>query len=220
MILSLSYPLSRKSPLYLGSPEITVNLIKSIERGDNSNNSLITFPAHAGTHIDLPRHFCSRGKTVHDLIKYGTCISPVYCYDLPKDPGTSISSDDIARIPADQNARGILIRTGFYRYRESRKAAYLTDYPWIQPDVPDLLCEMFPDLLLLGIDTISVSNPTQRTAGHEVHRSFLCRDSPIIILEDTNLSYDCLTRRPLTMHIFPAFVDELDGVPVTVVVDI
>lgn len=220
MILSLSYPLSRESPLYPGSPEISITLIKSIDRGDNSNNSIISLPAHAGTHIDLPRHFCPVGNTVRELLNYGTCISPVYCYDLPKDPLTSISSEDLTGIHCDRNARGILIRTGFYRYRQSGNPAYFKKHPWIQPDVPDTLRRLFPNLILFGIDTISISNPSQRAMGHEAHRSFLCRDPPIILLEDTNLSYDCLTKGPMALNMFPVIVDELDGVPVIVVVDI
>ena len=220
MIVPLSYPLSRESPLYPGSPEILINSIKSIDRGDNSNNSIVTFPAHAGTHIDLPRHFCRQGSTARDLLEYGSCIAPVYCYDLPKTTGTSISSDDLIGIPVDRKARGILIRTGFYRYRQSDSETYLSGHPWIQPDVPDTLRKLFPELILFGIDTISISNPSKRAMGHEAHRSFLCRKPPIMLLEDTNLSYDCLTGRALMIHIYPIFLDELDGVPVIAIVDL
>jgi kynurenine formamidase len=79
---------------------------------------------------------------------------------------------------------------------------------------------MFPELILFGIDTISISNPSQRTMGHESHRSFLCRKPQIMLLEDTNLSYDCLTGRALMIRIYPIIMDELDGVPVIAIVDI
>jgi kynurenine formamidase len=219
MILPLSYPISRESPLYPGTPEISINLLRSIEKGDATNNSIITLPAHAGTHIDLPRHFCPHGKTSRNMLEYGARIAPVYCYDLSKKAGEYISSADIISLPVNRNARGILIRTGFYRFRQSDPDTYAKGYPWIHQDVPDLIRTLCPDLILFGTDTISISNPSQRAVGHQTHRSFLCREPPIMLLEDANLSYDCLTGRELVIRIYPVIVDELDGVPVVALIE-
>ena len=45
------------SPVYHDDPETNIKWIKSIENGDEYNLSYISMTAHAGTHIDAPKHF-------------------------------------------------------------------------------------------------------------------------------------------------------------------
>ena len=83
----ISYNLDRQSPLYPGTPPVTIEPFRSIDRGDSANNSIITLSSHTGTHIDLPRHFCSSGKTVVEILEGENAVEPAYCYDIPKKPG-------------------------------------------------------------------------------------------------------------------------------------
>ena len=54
----------RTSPVYQGDPETNIERIKSIENGDEYNLSYISMTAHAGTHIDAPKHFWEDGKSI------------------------------------------------------------------------------------------------------------------------------------------------------------
>jgi len=212
--IKISYTLKKDGPLYPGTPSITFDAFKSIDRGDSSNSSIITLPGHAGTHIDLPRHFCREGSSARDMLSEETVIEPAYCCNVPKKPGESLTCKDLIHLPVPGTARALLIRTGFFTYRASDPETYSGKHPWIHPDVAGFLRVRFPHLVLFGIDTISVSNPAQRTAGHAAHRSFLCEKLPIMLLEDLDLSQENLTAHPWKLIFYPIMLDDLDGVPV------
>ena len=56
-----------------GDPAPEVSLAWSIQAGDGSNVTALSISAHAGTHVDAPRHFFDGGLTV-DLIPAETLI--------------------------------------------------------------------------------------------------------------------------------------------------
>jgi kynurenine formamidase len=151
-----------------------------------------------------------------DLLGAETTVEPVYCIDLPKPRGDSITPGDLRHLGVPGDARGLLVRTGFFRYRSSDPEIYTREHPWVHPGVVGILREKLPALILFGVDTISISNPVQRNMGHEAHRSFLCEKPPIMLLEDLDLSQENLSRYPWKLTIYPLFLDELDGVPVIV----
>lgn len=159
-------------------------------------------------------HFCRNGKSVVDLLSGENAIEPVYCYDTPKKPGESITIKDFAHLSIPRNAKGLLVRTGFFRYRFSDPEIYTREHPWVHPDIVTFLRVKFPDLILFGLDTISISNPSQRSMGHEAHRSFLCEKPPIMLLEDLDLSQENLSRQTWKLTFYPMVLDEIDGVPV------
>jgi arylformamidase len=212
--IRISYTLRREAPLYLGTPPITFDAFKSLDREDSSNSSIISLPGHAGSHIDLPRHFCKGGSSAWDMLVEENVIEPTYCCDIQKKPGESLSCEDLAHLPIPETAQALLIRTSFFRYRASDPGTYTRKHPWIHPDVAGFLRERFPHLTLFGIDTISISNPAQRSAGHEAHQSFLCEKPPIMLLEDLDLSQENLTAYPWRLIFYPLMLDDLDGVPV------
>lgn len=219
MTFRISYPLDRKSPLYPGTPRISFDTFKSIERGDSSNSSIISLSNHSGTHIDLPRHFCRNGRGVEDLLKGENIIEPAYCCNIPKKPGEAIIPGDFRHLSVPGNARALLVRTGLYRYRSSDQEIYIQEGSWVHPGVAPFLREKCPDIMLFGVDTISISNPTQRSMGHEAHRSFLCEKPPIMILEDLDLSQENLSRQSWKLRFYPMLLDEIDAVPVIAFLD-
>jgi kynurenine formamidase len=119
--------------------------------------------------------------------------------------------------PADIAAGGrdlhdiqaLLIRTGAGSAGESAPA-----YPWLDPSVPTFLRKECPSLRLLGIDTLSISSPLQREEGRACHRAFLCGSSPILLLEDLDLTPAHIVGRAWRLRIFPWIRAQLDGVPV------
>jgi arylformamidase len=221
MMKRISYPFSSKSPLYPGTPPTTFREIKSIAQGDSANTTLITLSSHAGTHIDVPRHFCPGGKTTREMLGTELSLSPVYCFDILAGTGTGIGITDLKPYASRlKDAAGIFIRTGMYRLRATDPETYMTGHPWIQPDLPQYLRSACPSLRMFGIDTISISNPQHRTEGRECHRAFLCREKPIIIAEDLDFSDPFLTSGPLSVTIIPWINDDLDGVPVQIFAEV
>src|ERR1700761_7564568 len=54
-------------PIYAGNPGVTVELAKSIARGDAANVSHLKLGAHTGTHVEAPRHFIPKGEAASEL---------------------------------------------------------------------------------------------------------------------------------------------------------
>ena len=219
MLIHISYPLQRISPLYPGSPEISFEPVKSIANNDSSNTSLLSFGSHSGTHVDAPLHFSDGCCSITDTLQSETVFSPAICIDVPKEPNSYIDENDLK--PFEKKIRGaeaILIRTGFFRYRKNNSKIYLESHPWIHSNLAKYLRTTFPELKIIGLDTISISNPSHRTEGRAAHQAFLCEEPPILLLEDANLSDQHLLNKEFDLFLYPWIIDDLDGTPVTVLV--
>lgn len=59
------------TPVYQGDPESKSEFIRSFDKGDGYNLSLISMTPHSGTHIDSPFHFLSDGKSI-DAMRLNT----------------------------------------------------------------------------------------------------------------------------------------------------
>ena len=219
MLIHISYPLEKKSPLYPGSPEVSLNPVRSIANNDSANTSMFSFGNHSGTHVDAPLHFCDNGFSVVDVLKSENIFSPAICIDIAKEPDSSISKADLEPF-AEQicNVEALLIRTGFFRHRYDKSDVYTTSHPWIQPDVPEYLREICPRLKVVGLDTISISNPSHREKGHAAHKAFLCGEFPILLLEDADLSDPRLMGEIFELCVYPWLVDEVDATPVVALI--
>ena len=211
--------MEKQSPLYPGSPEVSFSSVRSISNNDSANTSLFSFGNHSGTHIDVPLHFCGNGSSVVGILGVENVFSPAICINIAKEPNSYICKADFEPFSEQiHDVEALLIRTGFFRYRQDQSDVYTTSHPWIHPDVPDYLREICPQLKVVGIDTISISNPSHREEGRAAHRAFLCGDFPLLLLEDTDLSDSRLAGNRFELHIYPWIVDEVDATPVTVLV--
>lgn len=215
--MKLSYPLTTKSPLYPSTPSVTLQNYRSQKKGDSANTSVISVSSHSGTHIDVPLHFCPEGSSVQDLLQEENFFFPTYCLDIKKEHNECISVEDLRPfISSFSDARALLIKTGWFLYRNNDPDLYIHQNPWIDEAVPEFLRKHIPSLQLLGVDTISVSNTLNREHGRACHRSFLCEEKPIMLLEDLDLSKFDHVRKKFTLCVYPWLVDTLDGVPVMV----
>ncbi len=215
MLIPISYPLSRETPLYPGTEPLAITRTKSFERGDAEEKSLITLSSHAGTHIDLPRHFCPGGGTVRALLAPEAVFAPARCIAIPKTGSEPIRIRDLyPHTDAIRMSRAFFIRTGSGRVRESDPEAYAREHPWVHPEVPEFLCRENPALRLFGIDTLSIASPINPDEGRKARCAFLCRSPPIFLLGDVDLSYGRLLEGSWTLRVYPAVFDDLEAVPV------
>lgn len=221
MIIPISYPLNSLSPLYPNTPPITIAQVKSLEKGDHATTSMISFSSHAGTHVDVPRHFCPNGRAVADLFGIVNSFYPTYCLDIQKTGDNPIQSRDLHEMLANKSdAQALLIRTGSCFQRKKQPYEYAISHPWVHAQVADYLRDRCPDLRIMGIDTISISVPSHRNEGHKSHHAFLCADRPILLLEDADLSFKSLTQEVYTLYIIPYLIDVTDGIPVVGLLEI
>src|SRR4051794_26137184 len=66
-LLDVTVPLDASLPVYPGNTPFTLEPIKRIAAGASSNVSTLHLSAHAGTHVDAPRHFFDDGAGVETL---------------------------------------------------------------------------------------------------------------------------------------------------------
>lgn len=219
-VLILSYPLMTSSPCYPGTPVPVITPDREIAQGQSANTSFLTIHSHTGTHLDAPYHFCANGRPLASFLENDKLvIDPIQIIDIEGHPDLLITPPMIAPLLSGSEGRaGLLIRTGFGRYRSWDPHTYTTNPPYLHEDIGDLLRKYCPKLVLLGIDAISVANPGQKEIGRATHRALLCNDAPILLLEDLNLAaLDPGDYKPFSLTIIPLMPDLPDGSPVIVI---
>ncbi len=220
MLIRLSYPLERGSPMYPGTPQPEVRPHQTFAAGHTSSSSTLGFNTHSGTHVDAPLHFCPGGATIAGLLGAGKVYSPAAVIDLPRETDEPITPGDLGPLlPSLGDVVALLVRTGDWQRRVRDPADYSFEHPWIHPGVPDLLRTGIPSLRIFGVDTISVGSPLHRDDGRACHRAFLCGSPPIMILEDMDLSDPRLAGPLFALHVYPWFREPLDGIPVVAIAE-
>lgn len=205
--LYLSHLIKESSPVYGGATgTITQERIRSISRGDTSNNLLLKFPNHIGTHIDFPYHFSDSGKNLADYqadFWIFNKIGFVNCDFLSL-------SEQLDQLPFDMDF--LIVKTGFGDYREQE--TYWKNQPVIPARTAGILKKKFPELKLVGFDMISLTSQLDKAEGKSAHLAFLI-EHDVLVLEDMKL--DELFETPETVFVCPLLIDHADGSPCTVI---
>ncbi len=211
----LSYPLSSETPLYGGASDIKIDQIRQIERGDTSNNSFLSFPNHAGTHIDFPNHFIQNGKNSSDYPAEFWLFHYVYTIfkECKSNELIDFMDSELNTIP--ENIEFLIINTGFGKYRNEK--VYWYNNPGLHPNLASKLKGRFKSLRIIGLDIISITSFQNRELGRLAHKEFLSEPS-ILLIEDMNLSE--LKKNPNQLICLPLHVETLDGAPITIIADL
>ena len=145
---------------YADDPEPLYKWIRTIGSRSDYNLSVMGMTPHAGTHIDAPLHYLDNGGDIASVpldLCYGTCtvvsLSGV------------LTGEDMDKLLPHCRKR-LLIHGGGEASLEISAARVLAE----------------SDMILVGIDSMSVSFDDQDT---QVHRQLLSRG--ILILENLNL---------------------------------
>jgi kynurenine formamidase len=215
----LSYPLSRKTPAYGGGDLLKIRQERSIEKGDSCNNQYWSLSNHLGTHIDFPRHFVRAGETLSDYRPEFWIFHSPFILDIsPVEPGLIIVPEAVDMDAVPNHIDTIIIKTGFCHLRE--KDIYWENNPGFAPSLAVFLREHFPHLRVFGFDSISLSSLAHRAIGCEAHKAFLDYPSPILLLEDMDLSMVDNGTKLKQIIVSPLRVEGADGAPCTVFADI
>lgn len=211
--LWLSHPIGETTPLYGGATNIELKNIRSIDRGDTSNNTHLDFPNHSGSHVDAPYHFLATGKTITDYAPSEWIYESPFWVDYKTQEGELIEFENIseALVDAPKSLDFVLIRTGFENKRG--EDVYWQANPGMHPDSAKHLKQKFPNLRAIGFDFISLSSYQHREIGRQAHKEYLGRD--ILIFEDLSLEN---LHTPLSKVIaLPLRIYKGDGAPCTMI---
>ncbi|WP_457751395.1 cyclase family protein [Thermococcus sp.] len=150
MIIDLSVPLSDRTPVYPGDPEVKIRPWAFIERDGYYMNSL-KLGEHSGTHVDAPAHFIPRGETI-DEMPLEKFIGQAFVIDVRSGDGKV----KLEEIPD----------SGYY----GRIALFLTDGRELSPEVALFL--VAEGVKAVGTDAMSIGDST-------VHTILLSEEVPI-----------------------------------------
>lgn len=211
----LSHPLSSDTPLYGGAKDIDIVANSSIKNGDTANSLKLSFPNHAGTHLDVPFHFFDDGKK---LIEYDPSFwffkNPL-CIDIPCDDGDLIQYKDVKNDLKDDTDL-LLIRTGYEKFRTNRK--YWERNPGLSANLGEGIRSKHKNIRAVGVDLISITSRLHRIEGRKAHRVFLGENyssDPIVLIEDMSLlSYNSKFSEVVVL---PLLIDNADGAPCTII---
>lgn len=172
-IIDISIPIQERMIIFPGDPGFKMVPFLSQSKGDPANVHTYEMGSHTGTHIDFPRHFISKGRSLKD-IPLGHFIGKAYVTDVSRAEDL-IMVKDLRNLPEHGLPR-LLLKT-----RNSKKG-YLGRKGFFQNYV-SLGLEAAKYLVKKGVQTIGIdylSIEAYGTRDHAVHRYLLGQGISII----------------------------------------
>ena len=106
-LIDVTVSLDANLTTYPGNTPFTIEAIKRIATGGSSNVSSLHLSAHAGTHVDAPRHFFDTGAGT-DTLPLDLLVGRTRVIELETRKG--ISADDLTRFDLSEDVR-VLFKT-------------------------------------------------------------------------------------------------------------
>jgi len=209
----LSYILNSETPTYGNRNRFEIEKKSDISKGDIANDSSISTTVHIGTHIDMPLHFYENGQTISDFpIEFWNFDNPIFMEIQPK--SFLIYDEVIEKLEKIENINQniLIIKTGICYFRGEKK--FWNENYGFSEKLYDYLIDKFPQIRVIGFDSISISSFQNRIEGRKAHKRFLNPKKPILILEDMDLRD---IANLIKIQIIPLRVENCDGLPCTVI---
>jgi arylformamidase len=175
-LIDVTVPLDARLPTYPGNTPFSVEAVKRLARGDSSNVSALHMSAHAGTHVDAPRHFFDGGGGAETL-PLDLLIGRARVVEITSRGG--IGADELAGIDFSDDVR-VLFKTGNSRLWASPE--FREQYVGVTASGAAQL--IASGIKLVGVDYLSIE--PFRTPGAPAHRTLL--GGGAVIVEGLNLT--------------------------------
>jgi arylformamidase len=166
-IYDLSQDLNQDCSFWPFYPPFEVKYIKrKSEHGVNAQ--YIQTSNHMGTHLDAPRHFVTKGKTI-DQIPIEWCYGPGVIVDLSDmlDDVGLFTPEDIEKRADVQDGDILFIHTGWHRFsffgEEADEERYIQRHPGPHFSICDWL--LSKKIHIWGVDMISTDHPMNLPIG-------------------------------------------------------
>ena len=158
----MSVPVRTGMVVYDGDPEVRIERVMEIARGDLANLSRMELGTHTGTHVDPPLHFVDGGAGA-DRLPLDVLVGPAVVADARGAPG-DIDAAALAALGVPPGTERLLLRTRNGDLWD--RGAFTRDYAGVADDAARELVAM--GVRLLGIDYLSIAPsadpaPTHRT---------------------------------------------------------
>ncbi len=202
-LIDISVPIDSNLPTYPGNTPFGLEAIKRLDRGDSSNVSTLHLGAHAGTHVDAPRHFFDDGPGAEELPLEMLC-GRTRVVQLSTRRG--VTAEDLAEFDLREDLR-LLLKT--HNSRLWGSPTFHEDFVGVTEGGARFLVDR--GVKVLGVDYLSVE--PYKTPGAPAHHVLL--GAGTIVIEGLNLR----DVEPGTYEMFclPLAIVGADGAPARVV---
>jgi arylformamidase len=201
--IDVSVPLDGNLASYPGNTPFSLEAVKRIANGDSSNVSSLHISAHAGTHVDAPRHFFDNGLGV-DALPIEMLIGRARVIEVTSRRG--IGADELIGADLSEEVR-VLIKTHNSKLWGSPE--FHRDYVGVTEAGAKHLVDH--GIKLVGVDYLSVEE--FKKPGAPAHRVLL--GGGTIVIEGLNLRD--VEPGVYEMFCLPLRVVGADGAPARVV---
>lgn len=176
-IIDISLALDSGIPVWPGSAAFRLERTLSLERGDESNTSMMTVDLHMGTHIDAPQH-CIEGADGVESLSLDMLCGPAFVADLQH--AEAITPEYLEALEVSSTVKRILFKTT--NSRLLLKNEFSHDYVALTADGAQWILDR--NIQLVGNDYLSIA-PFRD--GHLIHKTLLA--SGVIVVEGLNLGH-------------------------------
>jgi arylformamidase len=198
--IDVSRPVRDGMIVFDGDPEVSIERISDIARGDLANISRVELGTHTGTHVDAPLHFIGDGPGI-DRLPLDVLVGPALVADA-RDALGDIDAAALAALDVPAGIERLLLRTRNEGLWE--RDAFTRDYVGVAADAAEALVEM--GVRLVGIDYLSIA-PSSDPAP--THRTLL--GAGVVVVEGLDLRAAAPGR--YDMVILPLRIEGGDGSP-------
>ena len=202
-LIDVSVPLDARLPTYPHNTPFSLEPVRRMARGDSSNVSTLHMSAHAGTHVDAPRHFFDEGPGT-EALPLDLLVGRTRVIEVASRAG--IAAEDLDAIDFSDDIR-VLIKTHNSTFWGS--PVFHEDYVGVTESGAKHLVEH--GIKVVGVDYLSVEQ--FKNVGKPAHHVLL--GAGTIVIEGLDLRdvepgvYD--------MFCLPLRVVGSDGAPARVV---
>jgi arylformamidase len=186
-----------------GDPDVSIELISSIEAGERTNCSKMILTTHTGTHVDAPRHFLRGGRSI-DVMPLEGVIGPARVVAIRHSTMITVAELRTHRI---RRGERILFKTlgAGARWKQDE---FDTSFVYIPADAAEYLVGR--GVRAVGVDYLSVGG--YKKDSLETHQALL--RAGIWVIEGLDLSKVAPGR--YDMVCLPLRIEGGDGSPVRV----
>lgn len=196
----MSVPIRPGMVVYDGDPEVVVERVSDLARGDVCAVSRIELGSHTGTHIDAPAHILAGGAGV-DRLPLDVLVGPALVVDVAHLTG-DLDAAALAAIDPPAGTERLLLRTAgsspWDRHRATRRSVGVA---------VDAARELVArGVRLVGIDDVSVAPSADPVPSHVA-----LLEAGVVVVEGLDLR--AAPAGPYDLVCLPLRIEDGDGAP-------
>lgn len=175
-IYDVTFPVSERTPVYAGDPEVRIETANSIEKGAAANVSHICCGVHTATHVDAPNHFIEGARRVDEL-DLGKLIGKCRVVEIEE----IVSAIEAKHVENLENVERVLFKTRNSNFWNEPEKGFREDFTYIEPAAARVLVEK--NIKLVGIDYLSV----ERFGSTDFATHIILLEREVVIIEGLDL---------------------------------